>query len=157
MWQHILSAGPRPARTRSYRAFPPGFALLLGIAMAPAAASAQQAPVVPDAAVPVTEAAPVRPASVETGTAGPRRVEPAWHGGTVAPPAIDAPDGTAVTITARRASKGEFFLYLVGMVAVGAGTYKLGEALEVEALQSVGGFIAGIGLLGIILPIWLFY
>jgi hypothetical protein len=29
--------------------------------------------------------------------------------------------------------------------------------LEVEALENVGGFVAGVGLLAIILPIWAFY
>ncbi|HSJ09691.1 MAG TPA: hypothetical protein VK928_07235 [Longimicrobiales bacterium] len=158
MCRRFLSAGPRPVRTPSYRAALRlgGLALLLAVASA-VPAQAQQAPAAADAAVAAPATAPVT-----DGMAGPRRVEPLLQAGTVAPPALEGAVAPVVagdtlwTLEARRGSRGQFFLFLVGLVAVGAGTYKLGETLEVEALESVGAFVAGAGLLGIIIPIWLF-
>jgi hypothetical protein len=45
-----------------------------------------------------------------------------------------------------------FLLFSLSLVGVGSAMYLAGDALEVEALETAGGFVAGMGLLAIIPP-----
>jgi len=123
--------------------------------LVPGGLSAQDAPTAPAPAidaVPVIDAAPV----------GPRREPSSLEMGSVrAPivlPAAEAPAGADLHVLQDRGSgKGKILLFALGLVVVGGATYKLGEALEVGAIESTGAFMAGAGLLMIVLPIWIFY
>lgn len=52
-------------------------------------------------------------------------------------------------------SRGQFFLFALGLVAGGAALYKIGDATGVGIVESTGAFVAGAGLLAIVIPVWL--
>jgi hypothetical protein len=133
--------------------------VLTALALRPAAAAAQSVSVPMavsaeaafDVSVPMATSVRRVPSALES-------MAPRWAGMLPGEPAAAAAplasDDSSVVM--RDGSRGQFLLYMVGLVVVGSATYKLGEVTGIEAVESAGAFMAGAGLLAIIIPIWLF-
>jgi hypothetical protein len=130
-------------------------AVLSALALQPAAATAQSVSVPTAVSAEAAPDVPV-PTSVRRMPSALERMAPSWTGVLPGDPAAEPLASDDASMVMREGSRGQFLLYMVGLVVVGGATYKLGEVAGIEAVESAGAFMAGAGLLAIIIPIWLF-